>query len=175
MYKILILFATFLKIGMFSFGGGYAMLPFIQQEFIHRYKWISNNEFLDLLALSQSTPGPIAINSATFVGYKVGGILGSTLATLGVVLFSFVGLSIISSMLSKFKDNIYVNRLLKILRPITLGFILVAGYLAFWDVSWDLYSVLALIVSFILLYTKKLNSISIVLVFGVIGVIINAI
>ena len=175
MYKTLIIFIVFLKIGMFSFGGGYAMLPFIQQEFIHKYNWITTNEFLDLLALSQSTPGPIAINSATFVGYKTGGILGSVLATLGVVLFSLVGLSIISRVLVKFKDNPYITKLLKILRPITLGFILGAGYLALGDISWDLYSILALIVSFILLYTKKLNSISIVFVFGVIGIFINAI
>ena len=175
MYKILILFIVFLKIGMFSFGGGYAMLPFIQQEFIHKYKWITNSEFLDLLALSQSTPGPIAINSATFVGYKAGGLLGSTVATIGVVLFSLVGLIFISRVLVKFKDNIRVVKLLKILRPLTLGFILSAGYLAFGDVSWDLYSLIALIASFVLLYTKKLNSICIIFVFGLIGILINTI
>ncbi|MEN2259013.1 chromate transporter [Paraclostridium benzoelyticum] len=73
MSKVLMLFLIFFKIGSFSFGGGYAMLPFIQQEFIDKYHFITNKEFLDLLALSQSTPGPIAINSATFIGFKVGG------------------------------------------------------------------------------------------------------
>ncbi|MDU7905379.1 MAG: chromate transporter, partial [Peptostreptococcaceae bacterium] len=77
MSKVLMLFLTFFKIGSFSFGGGYAMLPFIQQEFIDKFKFITNQEFLDLLALSQSTPGPIAINSATFIGYKVSGFWGS--------------------------------------------------------------------------------------------------
>jgi len=173
MYKILILFIIFFKIGMFSFGGGYATLPFIQQEFIHKYNWLTSNEFLDLLALSQSTPGPIAINSATFVGSKVGGILGSIFATLGVVLFSLIGLTLISRVLDKFKDNPYVIRLLKVLRPLTLGFILSAGYLAFKDVSWDLYSSLVLIISFILLYTKKLNPILVIFVFGLLGIFIT--
>lgn len=70
MSEIILLFLIFLKIGAFSFGGGYAMLPFIQQEFISKYHFITNQEFLDLLAISQSTPGPVAINSATFVGFK---------------------------------------------------------------------------------------------------------
>ncbi|NMA54740.1 MAG: chromate transporter [Firmicutes bacterium] len=79
------LFKTFFKIGLFSFGGGYAMLPLIQKEIVGNYSWLTLAEFIDLVAISQVTPGPIAINAATFVGYKMAGIFGSTAATCGVV------------------------------------------------------------------------------------------
>jgi len=77
---ILKLFISFLKIGAFSFGGGYAMLPLIQKEIIEVHNWLTLNEFIDILAVVEMTPGPVAINSATFLGYKVGGILGSVVA-----------------------------------------------------------------------------------------------
>ena len=105
MSEIILLFLIFLKIGAFSFGGGYAMLPFIQQEFISKYHFITNQEFLDLLAISQSTPGPVAINSATFVGFKTAGFFGSLAATIGVTIFALIGLTIISKLFSKFKNN----------------------------------------------------------------------
>ena len=128
MSKVLMLFLTFFKIGSFSFGGGYAMLPFIQQEFIDKFKFITNQEFLDLLALSQSTPGPIAINSATFIGYKVSGFWGSLASSIGVVIFSVLGLTIIAKLFDKFRENEKVSRVLSVLQPITLGFILAAVY-----------------------------------------------
>lgn len=99
------LFVAFLKIGTFSFGGGYAMLPFIQREIVNKNNWIDVNEFMDIIGISQMTPGPIAINSATFVGYDVSGVLGSIMATLGVVFTSFILVSIISKMLEKFKES----------------------------------------------------------------------
>ena len=96
------LFIAFLKIGTFSFGGGYAMLPFIQNEIVDKNNWININEFMDIIGISQMTPGPIAINSATFVGYKLSGVLGSIMATLGVVFTSFILVSIINKMLEKY-------------------------------------------------------------------------
>lgn len=175
MSKIILLFFIFFKIGAFSFGGGYAMLPFIQQEFIGKYNFISNQEFLDLLALSQSTPGPVAINSATFVGYKTAGILGSLAATIGVIIFALVGLTIISKLFDKFKDNEKIEKLLTVLRPITLGFILAAAFSSAKEVSWDLYSIIAFISSFYLLFTKKIGSIAAVFIYGIIGIIISII
>ena len=171
MDKIILLFLLFLKIGAFSFGGGYAMLPFIQQEFISKYNLISSQEFLDLLALSQSTPGPIAINCATFIGFKVSNVLGSIAATLGVIIFSVVCLTIISKLFDKFKDNPKIENLLIVLRPITLGFILSAALSSALDVSWDLYGILAFVSSFYLLYTKKIGSISAIFIYGIIGMI----
>ena len=93
------LYLAFLKIGTFSFGGGYAMLPFMQKEIVENNAWISMSEFSDIIGISQMTPGPVAINSATFVGYKVGGIIGSAIATIGVVTPSFILVSIISKIL----------------------------------------------------------------------------
>lgn len=99
---ILILFLSFFKIGAFTFGGGYAMLSLLENEFVSKRGWLTKDEFLDMLAIAESTPGPIAINSATFIGYKTAGVLGSTLATLGVVLPSFIIIYIISLFLDKF-------------------------------------------------------------------------
>ncbi len=90
------LFLTFFKIGLFTFGGGYAMISLIENECIEKKKWITNEEFLNCIALAESTPGPIAINSATFIGYKGAGFLGSFFATLGVILPSFVIIFLIS-------------------------------------------------------------------------------
>ena len=94
--KLLVLFLTFLKVGALTFGGGYAMIPIIQEEVTKKRKWISDIEILDIIAISETTPGPIAINTATYVGYKVGGILGSIFATLGLAIPSFVIIFIIS-------------------------------------------------------------------------------
>ncbi len=171
MSKVKLLFLIFLKIGAFSFGGGYAMLPFIQQEFITKYGFISNQEFLDLLALSQSTPGPVAINCATFVGFKVSGVLGSISASIGVIVFSVIGLTIVSKLFDKFKDNAKIENLLKVLRPITLGFILSAAFSSTLDISWNLYGILAFVSAFYLLYTKKVGSISIIFIYGIFGLI----
>ena len=88
--RALALFLAFFKIGLFTFGGGYAMIAIMEREFVEKKKWIGHEEFIDVIAIAESTPGPIAINMATFVGSAQGGILGSAMATLGVVLPSFI-------------------------------------------------------------------------------------
>ena len=98
--KALKLFTTFFKIGAFTFGGGYAMIPLIQHEVSEKNNWITDDDILEIVAIAESTPGPIAINSATFVGYRVCGVLGSVAATLGVVLPSFA----ITFVLNKFQS-----------------------------------------------------------------------
>ena len=100
----LTLFLTFLKIGAFTFGGGWAMIPIIEKEMVEKHKWIKSEDILDIFAIAESTPGPIAINSATFIGYKIAGVFGSFCATFGVVLPSFVIISIISLVLREFSD-----------------------------------------------------------------------
>ncbi|MBQ8267287.1 MAG: chromate transporter, partial [Clostridia bacterium] len=102
--KALKLFTTFFKIGAFTFGGGYAMIPLIQHEVAEKNKWITDEDILEIVAIAESTPGPIAINSATFVGYRVCGVLGSLSATLGVVLPSFIIILAISFVLSAFQN-----------------------------------------------------------------------
>ncbi len=103
------LFLTFFKISLFTFGGGYAMISFIEREFVQRLKWISHEEFMEVIAIAESTPGPIAINSATYIGYKKGRALGSAVATLGVVLPSFVIIYIISLFFDEFLALEYVG------------------------------------------------------------------
>lgn len=103
------LFYTFFKIGAFTFGGGYAMIPLIQREVVDNKGWIESADVLDILAIAESTPGPLAINSATFVGYKMGGVLGSIAATLGVSLPSYLIICLISLVLEQFMANQWVS------------------------------------------------------------------
>jgi chromate transporter len=102
MNKRLNLFLTMLKIGLFTFGGGYAMIALLENEFVSNKKWIDKDEFLDMVAIAESTPGPIAINAATYIGYKTFGILGSLLATVAVCIPSFVIIYVISLLFDAF-------------------------------------------------------------------------
>ena len=97
-------FLSFFKIGAFTFGGGYAMIPLIQNEAVEQRHWVTDDDILEVVAIAESTPGPIAINSATFVGYKAAGVLGSVCATLGVVLPSFVIILALSFVLRQFHE-----------------------------------------------------------------------
>ncbi|MBR1481729.1 MAG: chromate transporter [Ruminococcus sp.] len=103
------LFLTFLKIGLFTFGGGYAMIPLIQRETVDHKKWISDKDILDIVAIAESTPGPIAINAATFIGYRVGGFFGAMAATVGVVLPSFAIIAAISYFLAAFQKVVWIQ------------------------------------------------------------------
>ncbi len=107
--KALQLFVVFFKIGAFTFGGGYAMIPLIQHEVAENKKWITDDDILEIVAIAESTPGPIAINSATFVGYRICGFWGSFFATLGVVLPSFVIILAISFVLNQFSEYAVVK------------------------------------------------------------------
>lgn len=128
------LFLTFLKIGAFSFGGGYAMLPLIRKEITEINGWISPQEFNDIIGISQATPGPIAINSATYVGFKVGNVLGSLIASFGVVIVSFILVLIASHYIEAFKSNPYIDAALKGMRPALIGLILSATFSSSTDV-----------------------------------------
>ncbi len=98
------LFLSFFKIGLFSFGGGYAMIPLIQKE-ITRNGWITPSEFVDIIAIAEMTPGPIAVNSATFVGYKTAGLFGGLVATIGVALPSAMLIFLIADFIQKYKTH----------------------------------------------------------------------
>ena len=101
---LLSVFGVFFRIGAFTFGGGYAMIPLIQKEAVEKKKWITDDDILEIIAIAESTPGPIAINSATFVGYRVAGFLGALAGTLGVVLPSFVLILALSYVLQEFQE-----------------------------------------------------------------------
>ena len=106
---LLELFLTFFKIGLFTFGGGYAMIPLIKEAVVEKKKWITNDEMLEIIAIAESTPGPIAINMATYIGYKNKKVLGSLLATLGVVLPSMIVIILLSLVYDYFIENMYVQ------------------------------------------------------------------
>ncbi len=121
------LFLTMFKIGLFTFGGGYAMIAVFENEFVSNKKWIEQEEFTDLIAIAESTPGPIAINSATYIGYKVAGVLGSVFATLGMVLPSLLIIFIISLFLNEFLQIQLVSKAFKGIQACVAFLILSAG------------------------------------------------
>ena len=119
---LLELFLTFLKIGAFTFGGGYAMLPLIQEEVIKK-GWLTKELLIDFVAISESTPGPFAVNISTFIGTELSGFLGAVCATLGVVLPSFIIILLVAKFFMKFKDNKIIKGLMKGLKPAAVGLI----------------------------------------------------
>ena len=123
MRGLLDIFWSFLKIGAFTFGGGYAMIPLIQHEVIHRRRWIEERDFLDLLTLAQTAPGPIALNTAVFVGYKRRGYLGALSAIMGVIVPSFVVILIVAIFFASIRDNAYVDAAFKGMRPAVVALI----------------------------------------------------
>lgn len=117
------LFLIFSKIGAFTLGGGYAMFPLIQREIVDKRQWIDRREFLDLLAIAQSAPGIIAVNIAIFVGYKLKGVKGSIVTTLGTVLPSFFAILLIAAFFQEFKDNVHVQHFFMGIRPVAVALI----------------------------------------------------
>ena len=113
MSLLLNLFLTFAKIGLFTFGGGYAMISLIENQCVERKKWITHDEMMNITVIAESTPGPIAINCATFVGYKKAGLLGSLIATLGIVLPSFLIIFAISMFLNQFLEITWIANAFK--------------------------------------------------------------
>lgn len=107
--EILSLLLTFLKIGLFTFGGGYAMIPLIERETVEKHKWITGEDLLEIVAVAESTPGPIAINAATFVGSRVGGFFGALAATFGVIAPSFAVIIAVSFVLEQFRSVRWVQ------------------------------------------------------------------
>lgn len=121
------LFISFLQIGLFSFGGGYAAMPLIQNQVVNLHHWLSLSEFTDLITISQMTPGPIAINSATFVGEKIAGVPGAIVATLGCIMPSIIIVTIIAYFYMKYRDLDSLQSVLKTLRPAVVAMIASAG------------------------------------------------
>ena len=118
------LFYSFLKIGTFTFGGGYAMIPIIQREVIDRRHWVEERDFLDLLTLAQSAPGPIALNTAVFVGYKLYGYRGALAALMGVVVPSFTIILVVAVFFSQIRHNALIDAAFKGMRPVVVALML---------------------------------------------------
>lgn len=125
--NLLTLFWAFFQIGAFSFGGGYASLPLIQSIIVEQYHWLSMAEYTDVITISQMTPGPIAINAATFVGQRIGGFPGMVCATLGCILPSVIVVSILALIYQKYKQVSWMKKILDVLHPVTVGLIVAAA------------------------------------------------
>ncbi len=117
------LFTSFFKVGVFTFGGGYAMIPLIEHEIIDRRGWIAQQDFVDLLTLAQSVPGPIALNSAAFVGYQTRGYMGALVSVLGIVIPSFVIILLVALFFGAVRDNAVVEAAFKGMRPVVIALI----------------------------------------------------
>lgn len=167
---LLSLFLVFLFIGVYNFGGGYAMVPLIISLTVDKYQWISLPDFINFLTVSQVTPGPIAINLATFVGYTVGGgVMGAFLATLAVVLPSFIIITLIVVFMKKFKDSIYVKNFFIGIRPIVVGLISTSCITVIDSDFYSLYSIITFTIIFYLSIFKKLHPIIAIFLTGFIG------
>lgn len=147
------------------------MLPLIKKEIIEVHGWLTNAEFIDIIAISEMTPGPIAINSATFLGYRISGILGSVVSTIAVVLPSFIIMSLIFHFVNKFKDSPYSDLFFRGIRPIVLGLIASAAVSVAMDAFVDIKSVLITLGIFYIVTFKRLNPIIAIIIAGITGVI----
>lgn len=174
--NLLILFLTFLKIGAFTFGGGYAMIAILENEFVEKKKWITKEEFLDMVAIAESTPGPIAINSATYIGYRQAGFFGSLFSTLGVVIPSFVIIFLISLFFDEFLQFKYVQYAFKGIQACVVYLILSAGIKMLKGLKKTalniiiLVSVICLMLS-ISIFAWNFSSIYLILISGAIGLV----
>ena len=168
------LICVYLKIGVFGFGGGYAMLSLIQLEIVERYHWLTLQQFTDVVAISQMTPGPIGINSATYIGYTVtGNIWGAVIATVAVCLPSFLMVLFISYFFVKFKNNKYVNAAMSGLLPMSVALIGAAALLLMnKDNFIDYKSILIFVAAFFLTWKYKVHPILMILLAGVMGFIL---
>lgn len=166
------LFLAFFKIGLFSFGGGYAMLPLISREVVDTNHWLTAQSFANIIGISQVTPGPLAINTATYVGYKAAGIVGSAAATLGVTIPSVIIIYILALFLDKHGSDKYVSGVLKYIRLCAIGLIAAAAIMLKNDVFANIQSILIFIVAFILSFKYKMNPITLAILSGIAGFII---
>jgi len=169
---LLRLFWTFLTIGMVSFGGGYAMLPLFERMIVHEQGWLSASLFIDMIALSQVTPGPIAINSATFIGFQISGVLGALFSTIGVVFVPVILIGFASYYSEQFKESKIVKALFVGLRPALVGLIFSSVFSIARQSIIDLYGIGILGVVLFLLMKVKLHPILVIIVSGILGVII---
>lgn len=178
------LFLSFLQIGLFSFGGGYAAMPLIQDQVVTIHGWLSMSEFTDLVTISQMTPGPIAINSATFVGIKIAGLPGAAVATLGCILPSCIIVTLIARLYFKYRNVEIMEGVLNSLRPAVVAMIAAAGIDILVPALWEEGSEIALantdwmmaaifVVCVILLRKFRMNPVWVMLLAGVMKVALS--
>ena len=171
------LFLTMLKIGLFTFGGGYAMIALLENEFVEKKKWLEKDEFLDVAAIAESTPGPIAINAATYIGYNNFGIIGSIIATLGICIPSFVIIYAISLFFDAFLSLTLVAYAFKGIQTCVVYLILTAGLKMLKQMKKTVFNIIIIMVTLICmvvfsLFAVKFSTIFYILISGICGVVV---
>lgn len=163
------IFVTFFKIGLFTFGGGYAMIPLIEKEIVEKKKWVEREDITDILAVAQSIPGAIAINSATFIGFKTFGRKGALAATLGVILPSFFIIAIIAAFFNKFSDNPLIKSIFSGVRPAVVALIAFAVYKVGKTSIKDKTGLIVAIIGFVLVVAFNIHAILVIIGGAVFG------
>ena len=171
------LFLTMLKIGLFTFGGGYAMIALLENEFVEKKQWLEKDEFLDVTAIAESTPGPIAINAATYMGYKNAGIIGSIIATLGICIPSFVIIYAISLFFDAFLSLTLVEYAFKGIQICVVYLILTAGLKMLKQMKKTVFNMIIISITLICmvvfsLFAVKFSTIFYILISGICGVVV---
>ena len=176
MKKYLKLFFVMLKIGLFTFGGGYAMIALLENEFVSKLKWINEEEFTDMVAISESTPGPIAINSATYIGYKIGSILGSFICTVAICIPSFVIIYIISLFFNAFMEIQWIAAAFKGIQVCVVYVILSAGIRMLIKMKKTAFNIIIIAVTSVCMilfsiFAVDFSSVLYILISGIIGLL----
>ena len=174
------LFFTMLKIGIFTFGGGYAMIALLENEFVNKKKWIKNEEFMDMIAVSESTPGPISVNCATYLGYRVGGYWGAVVATMGVVIPSFVIIFVISLFFETFMKIRLIKAAFRGIQVCMVYLIARAGIRMFKNLKKTRFQLIVMLLVCLCMVVGSILSIQIssvwyIIISGVVGVVIQSV
>lgn len=171
MNKLWELYIAWFKMGLFTFGGGYAMLPMIQRDVVEKKKWATEDEIMDYYAIGQCTPGIIAVNTATFVGYKVKGIAGGIIATLGVVSPGLIIITIIAAFLSNFQDIVVVQQALSGIRISVCILMSVSIYKLAKKSVTNIFGITLCVLAFVMSYFTSVSTVLLVVVAGICGII----
>lgn len=165
------IFLSIFKIGAFTFGGGYAMIPLIEQEVVNNKKWLNKDEFMDVLVVAQSLPGAIAINASIFLGYRIAGILGAISALIAVILPSFIIIILIAAFFMQFRNNYYVNAAFMGITAAVPMLVLVGAISLAKGIPKNLRSLITILISLIVLKFFHINPVVVIIVSGVYGAI----
>lgn len=174
------LFFTLFKIGFVAFGGGYAIVALLENELISKKKWATQEEFLDMVGIAESTPGPIAINSATYIGYKKAGVLGSLMATLGVCTPCFILMYIVSIFYNEFMTNAFISAAFRGIQVCVIYLIAMAGIKMIKNINKNPFSIIALVATILCIvitniYDVAISSIWYIVIGGFLGVFLDTI
>ncbi len=166
------IFYTFFFISCFSFGGGYAMISLIQEQVVNVHAWLSTQQFLNILAIAEATPGPLAINTATFAGFQSAGILGAVVANLGLLAPAFIIIILLAKIVGRYKDHTYFKAAFKGLRPVVVALIIGAALTLAWQGLSSFLAIILTLVAIALNLFTKTHPILLIFAFGILGLFI---